>query len=149
MKEVVTRMILDLFVPFKSWLYDFKRNSLSGSGSIADFEISSLIGTIDAVYLELIHHNCPAISKPLGLSQIEECKDYELEFIVNEIRIHEQPFIYFEIYSLIENNSPFDLNIQLSVARGNDFFHLFLSYCPSYKKCIFQSIAIYTTKPFL
>ena len=66
--------------------------------------------------------NCAQLSDPLVITQNEECSDCEIELDIEQIELIEEPFVYFEIYGTLVNNSPFDLNIQLSITGGNGFF---------------------------
>ncbi|AUC79974.1 hypothetical protein CW736_11630 [Nonlabens sp. MB-3u-79] len=121
-EDFATRVIPGLSVPFQSWNYDSNGSSLSGTGSVNDFDITPFLGANDAITLELENSNCAQLSDPLVITQNEECGDCELELDIDFIELIETPFIYFEIYGNLVNNSPFDLNIQLSITGGNGFF---------------------------
>jgi hypothetical protein len=66
--------------------------------------------------------NCAQLSDPLVITQNEDCDNCEIELDIEQIELIDEPFIYFEIFGVLVNNSSFDLNVQLSISGGNGFF---------------------------
>ncbi|QJP34132.1 T9SS type A sorting domain-containing protein [Nonlabens sp. Ci31] len=92
--------------------------------SSSDIEPNVYLGqgtwTIDLTVTN--EYNCAQLSDPLVITQNEDCDNCEIELDIEQIELIDEPFIYFEIFGVLVNNSSFDLNVQLSISGGNGFF---------------------------
>ena len=122
MEDFAQRSIPGFKKPFNSWEYESNYNLTSGIGPVDGMDVTDLLGTNDMLTLELENQNCAVVSKPLVFTVNENCADCEVEFLIDHIEVFDEPYIYFELYGVIVNNSPFDLNIQLSTFGNNGFF---------------------------
>lgn len=122
MEGPASRYIPGMPVLFNGWDYDSTFNPINGIGAVPNYDITDALGTNDEIRLTLENNNCDVTSEPLVLSKNEDCENCELELIIDEVFLIEEPYIYFELFGSIFNNQSFDINVTFTAGNGNNGF---------------------------
>lgn len=122
MEDPASRYIPGMPILFDRWDYNSSFNPINGAGAVPNYDLTNALGTNDEIRLSLENNGCEVTSEPLVLSKNEDCENCELELIIDEVFLIEEPYIYFELYGSLVNNQSFDVHVTFAAGNGNNGF---------------------------